>query len=56
MSKKDRKPICLHCEFGYPIELVADMKELEYRCPLCGYTISFKDWMFGEGEEKCKNC
>ena len=44
MSRKDRKPICINCEFGYPIELIPDMKELEYRCPLCGYAISFKDW------------
>lgn len=48
VTQRIRKPICLFCEFGYPIELDADMKNKKYVCPLCGYTISFAKWMFGE--------
>jgi DNA-directed RNA polymerase subunit RPC12/RpoP len=48
VTKRNRRPICIRCEFGYPIELDIDMANQKYVCPLCGYTISFKDWMFGE--------
>ena len=48
MTQRTRKPVCIRCEFGYPVELIPDMKNKKYVCPLCGYTISFKDWMFGE--------
>jgi predicted RNA-binding Zn-ribbon protein involved in translation (DUF1610 family) len=51
MSKRNRVPFCMRCEFGYPIELIPDMVELKYYCPNCGYSISFSDWMFGEGEK-----
>ena len=48
LTKRNRRPICLRCEFGYPVELIPDMINLKYICPVCGYSISFKDWMFGE--------
>lgn len=48
VTKRIRKPVCLRCEFGYPVELVPDMKNKKYVCPLCGYTITFANWMFGE--------
>lgn len=48
MTVKKRLPICLRCEFGYPIELIPDYISQEYVCPCCGHRILFKDWILGD--------
>jgi DNA-directed RNA polymerase subunit RPC12/RpoP len=48
MTKRNRVPICIRCQWGYPTFMRPDYTKEIFVCPGCGYKISFKDWIVGE--------
>ena len=48
MSNKDRIPVCMWCQWGYPIFMRPDFTKRIFKCPGCGHEISFEKWIIGD--------